>query len=568
MGQPQSAVHFESGLRAERSRLLYEGIPTALATNTLLALILVSVLWPLIATDNIALGKLFAWIVMLAAILLSKAFLAMVWRHEEKRAANLAAHWLYSFRAITVAAGVAWGAAGVLLFPQGYVLQQVPLAFVMASVSVDAITLLAADQVSVFGFLAAMLVPLALRFGMEANPVSLSIDVMIALYLIFVAANVNRAGRCFRENVRLRTQAREHDQVLRIRNQDLNLVAKCSPDNIIRYDLECRAVYVNHMMERTVNVTTASLIGEIPVESRFDGFAGVEAYQAALQRVIGTGAEENVEITLLDRGGNERTHQFCIVAERDGDGRITGAVAFGRDITEHKMAEAELRIAATAFDADGAMVITDANAVILRINRGFTDITGYASEEALGRKMNLLNSGRHDASFYAAMWENIDRTGTWRGEIWNRRKCGEIYPQNLSIAAVRRNDGIATHYVATLRDLTKRKAADEKIRHLAFYDSLTQLPNRRLLLDRLQHTLASSVRNKKRGALMLIDLDNFKTLNDTLGHDKGDLLLQQVAQRLTACVREGDTVARLGDDEFVVILEKHERTRERRRSRG
>ena len=348
---------------------------------------------------------------------------------------------------------------------------------------------------------------------------------------------------------------RPRKQELRMQNQEPNSVAECSPDNIIGYDLDCRAVYVNHMMEKTVNFTTASLIGRTPVESKFDGLVGVENYQAALQRVIGTGEPEDVEVMLPDHGGNLRTHHVHLVAERGRDGNIIGALAFGRDITAHKLAEAELRIAAAVFDAREGMVITDANAAILRVNRGFVDITGYAADEAVGKKMRMLHSGRHDASFYAAMWESICRTGTWRGEIWNRRKCGEVYPQNLCITAVRDSHGTITHYVATLDDLTQSKAADEQIRHLAFYDSLTQLPNRRLLMDRLQHALASGVRSKKRGALMFIDLDNFKTLNDTVGHGKGDLLLQQVAQRLTACVRESDTVARLGDDEFVVILE-------------
>jgi diguanylate cyclase (GGDEF)-like protein/PAS domain S-box-containing protein len=224
-------------------------------------------------------------------------------------------------------------------------------------------------------------------------------------------------------------------------------------------------------------------------------------------------------------------------------------------IEERKLAEEELRIAATAFESQEGMTITDPESVILRINQAFTEITGYTTEEAVGRKISLLKSGRHDAAFYAAMWECIGRTGYWQGEIWNRRKNGEVYPQGLTIAAVRGEAGEITHYVSTMSDISLRKAAEDQIKHLAFYDSLTQLPNRRLLLDRLQQALAASSRSALEGALLFIDLDNFKILNDTLGHDKGDLLLQQVAQRLVACVRESDTVARLGGDEFVVMLE-------------
>lgn len=215
----------------------------------------------------------------------------------------------------------------------------------------------------------------------------------------------------------------------------------------------------------------------------------------------------------------------------------------------------ETRIAAIAFESQEGILVTDSKKVILRVNRVFTDITGYTAEEAIGQTPRLLNSGQHDAAFYAAMWKCINGTGAWQGEVWNRRKNGEVYPENLTITAVKGADGNVTNYVATFFDNTLTKAAANEIHQLAFYDTLTRLPNRRLLLDRLRLALAASVRSGRQGALLFLDLDHFKTLNDTLGHDIGDLLLQQVAERLTACVREGDTVARLGGDEYVVMLE-------------
>jgi len=240
-----------------------------------------------------------------------------------------------------------------------------------------------------------------------------------------------------------------------------------------------------------------------------------------------------------------------------GGPREVAAVAqeFNAMIEAQQRSDGALRIAATAFESQEGMVITDANSVILRVNRAFTETTGYTAEEAVGQTPRLLSSGRHDTAFYAEMWESIKRTGGWQGEIWDRRKNGEVYPEWLTITAVKSDDGSVTHYVGTHTDITARKVAEDEIKHLAFYDSLTQLPNRRLLLDRLQQALASSARSGSNGALLFIDLDNFKTLNDTLGHEKGDLLLQQVAQRLATCVREGDTVARFGGDEFVVMLE-------------
>ena len=226
-----------------------------------------------------------------------------------------------------------------------------------------------------------------------------------------------------------------------------------------------------------------------------------------------------------------------------------------RDITERKMAECELRVAATAFESQEGILITDANRIILRVNRAFTDITGYTAEEAIGQNPRMLSSGRHNSGFYAAMWEKLNSTGAWKGEIWNRRKNGEIYPERLTITVVKDRNGTVTHYVASLADISLHKAAEEEIKTLAFFDPLTRLPNRRLLLDRLNQAMVSSSRSGKAGAILFLDLDNFKNLNDTLGHDIGDLLLQQVAQRLETCVRAGDTVARMGGDEFVVILE-------------
>ncbi|MDP1996864.1 MAG: diguanylate cyclase [Gallionella sp.] len=172
----------------------------------------------------------------------------------------------------------------------------------------------------------------------------------------------------------------------------------------------------------------------------------------------------------------------------------------------------------------------------------------------MGQTPRLLKSGRQDADFYREMWGTLLRTGAWRGEIWDRRKNGEIYPKLLSISAVQGDDGVVTHYVGIDHDITKRKAAEEEINNLAFYDSLTQLPNRRLLNDRLGKIMAASKRSGRYGALMFLDLDNFKPLNDVHGHSVGDLLLVEVARRIARCVREVDTVARFGGDEFVVVL--------------
>ena len=237
------------------------------------------------------------------------------------------------------------------------------------------------------------------------------------------------------------------------------------------------------------------------------------------------------------------------------EGVPVGVQGIGRDISERKRLECDLRIAAAAFESQEPIVITDADSVIQRVNKAFTESTGYAVEEVIGKTPRILKSGLHDEYFYRSMWESINETGTWHGEIWDRRKNGEVYPKLLTISAVKNADGIVTHYVGSHIDITERKVAEERIRQLAFHDPLTRLPNRQLLLDRLQHSLITNARNGHKGALLFIDLDNFKNLNDTLGHAMGDLLLKQATERLASCTREGDTIARLGGDEFVVMLE-------------
>ena len=201
-------------------------------------------------------------------------------------------------------------------------------------------------------------------------------------------------------------------------------------------------------------------------------------------------------------------------------------------------------------------MVTDVNGIILKANRTLTKQTGYSVEEIVGQTPRLFKSGHHSADFYAALWETIIRYGSWEGEIWDRRKLGDVYPKWLSIIAIKNEAGNVTHYVGTQTDISERKAAEREISNLVFKDPLTQLPNRRLLQDRLMQALSASERRGNSGALLFIDLDNFKIINDTLGHFVGDLLLQQVAHHLTTCVRECDTVSRIGGDEFVLILEE------------
>jgi diguanylate cyclase (GGDEF)-like protein/PAS domain S-box-containing protein len=278
-----------------------------------------------------------------------------------------------------------------------------------------------------------------------------------------------------------------------------------------------------------------------------------EQFRALTRRVF-EGESGNIEFRVRGLKGSDRWLDSHTVPMRDARGVIVSALSVTRDITERKYAEEQLRIAACAFESQESMIITDANNVILRVNRAFTEITGYTAEEVTGKTPRLFMSDRHGKEFYRSMWKTIHQTGGWQGEVWDRRKNGEVSPKWLTVSAVKNDEGTVTHYIGTHFDITERKKAEEKIRELAFFDQLTGLPNRTLLQDRLRQTVAASSRDDSYGALLFIDLDHFKKLNDTLGHDVGDLLLKQVAQRVTSCIREGDTAARIGGDEFVVML--------------
>jgi diguanylate cyclase (GGDEF)-like protein/PAS domain S-box-containing protein len=251
--------------------------------------------------------------------------------------------------------------------------------------------------------------------------------------------------------------------------------------------------------------------------------------------------------------GTVRWHSGHAVPQKCEDGSVVfhGAIF---DITERKQAEEAQRVAAVAFESTAAMVVSSADLRILQVNHAFVELTGYSLGEAVGRSSNMLRSGRHAPAFYQAMWHSLKQTGHWEGELWNRRKNGDVYPDWLSITVVKDTQGQVTHYVSMHTDISLRKKFEEDIRKLAFFDPLTQLPNRRLLLDRLQQLSAVRARSNQIAAVLFLDLDRFKLLNDSYGHDQGDELLIQVAQRLQACVREIDTVARLGGDEFVVAL--------------
>ncbi|WP_420474672.1 putative bifunctional diguanylate cyclase/phosphodiesterase [Noviherbaspirillum sp. ST9] len=263
----------------------------------------------------------------------------------------------------------------------------------------------------------------------------------------------------------------------------------------------------------------------------------------------------SLEVRLRHKAGHYVPVLSRYMVQRNADGAAVIVSGTNTDLTERKRAEERLRQAAAVFETTHeGVVVTDGGKRIVMVNNAFTAITGYTEEDVRGRRPDLLRSGRHSRDFYREMWASMASAGHWQGEIWDRRKNGEVYPQILSISEVRNDAGDVQNYVGVFADISRLKASETQLDFLAHHDPLTHLPNRMLLLSHLEHGVRAAQRDGTRVALLVLDLDRFKDINDSLGHSAGDALLKLVAERLSARLRGMDTVARLGGDEFAVML--------------
>ena len=289
----------------------------------------------------------------------------------------------------------------------------------------------------------------------------------------------------------------------------------------------------------------------------FDFFSPAHAEQARADEleIIRTGKTLHIEERETWFHQPDTWVSTTKVPLRNEEGRVIGTFGVSRDITEKKQTEEQLRLAASVFThAREGILITDADATIIDVNDAFCEITGYRRKEVLGTNPRFLGSGMHDEAFYRAMWRRLIEEGYWSGEVWNRRKDGELFAELLTISAVRDEDGRTTQYVGLFNDITLLKRHESELEHNAHFDALTNLPNRILLSDRMQQSMAQALRRGQSLAVAFIDIDGFKSVNDLNGHDAGDHLLVTVSSRMRSVLREGDTLARLGGDEFVAVL--------------
>lgn len=322
----------------------------------------------------------------------------------------------------------------------------------------------------------------------------------------------------------------------------------------VSIDMQGSVVHCNKMLCTVLACSAADLLG-----TDWFGTQVAEEDREQVRRLI------NGEIPLselpteieysIGPAGASRLFRWHLTLIRDFDGRPASLTMMGSDITEWRRSGDSLRLTARVFETSNeAMLITDHDNKMISVNASFTRLTGYSADEARGQDPKILSSGRHDRDFYRQMWRDLKNKGFWRGDVWDRRKDGSLYPKYLAISTIRDESGTITHYSAIFHDVSERKALEAELDHLAHFDELTDLPNRALLQDRLEQAVAGAERRGQRFALLFVDLDGFKPVNDTYGHKVGDEILKLVAQRLRHAIRGMDTAARLGGDEFVIVL--------------
>jgi len=379
----------------------------------------------------------------------------------------------------------------------------------------------------------------------------------LAIYLFAIYSRHIFASRTIETDIDVKALKQSESRLRKIENYQRAFIDSL-PFMVWIKDEESRFISVNAVLAKNLGEDKPeNLIGKTDFDYSPKELA--EYYRQEDLSVLQSKQPKFVDEAFVDAQGKTYWIETFKAPAIDNDGNLLGKVGFARDISERKIIENELKVSAIAMESQEGIIITDASSKILKINDAFTKITGFTSEEAVGNRMTLLKSGVHDAAFYKEMWQSISTQGSWQGEIWNKRKSGEIYPEWLTISAVKNSEGVVTNYVGTMIDITARKSIEERVHHMAHYDPLTDLPNRSLLTDRLHQALAQARRESTLLAVMFMDLDKFKIVNDSLGHDIGDLLLKAVAIRLTNCFkRQTDTVSRIGGDEFIIVLAKIE----------
>lgn len=574
-------------VRTDQVRMVYEAAPlsilTVLANSTVLAVLH----WSVIQHTVVVTWLAAIWLISAFRLLLTIRF----------RVVQPTGHdidtWAKGAQAGVVLSGISWGAAGYFLFAVDSLPHQAFLSIVIAGMAAGAVATLSAQRWSAIAFVLLTTLPLLFRFSQAPHAFASVMSLMVLLFMLMMVPVANRFHRNLSEMLTERHERQLAQQRDHIRNQVLELLANGAPlaaslEAIVRgIERECshvlgsillldetgkrfltgaapslpafytEAVHGLEIAHGLDSCATAALTGTRVIVEDIQSHPHWAAYKDLAARAeLGACWSEPIFSASGKLLGSLAIYHRDAHSMIDQEFSVVGNAAHLAGIAiERHQAQEELRLAALVYQSSfEAMMVVDAENRIVAVNPAFTDITGYSAEEVVGRDPKLLSSRSQDEAFYKAMWAAIITTGRWQGEIWNQHKVGNEYAEWLTINTIYDETGKVNRRVALFSDITEKKKADALIWNQANYESLTGLPNRRLFADRLEQGLKTAHRNKHHLALLFLDLDRFKEVNDTLGHHMGDILLVEAARRIKCCVRESDTVARVGGDEFTVIL--------------
>ncbi|MBJ6750195.1 EAL domain-containing protein [Geomonas anaerohicana] len=410
------------------------------------------------------------------------------------------------------------------------------------------------------------LAPFYAAAGKQARGVAASHGAIWLLGLVAIGFITRRTMTVELERSRHEAQLREKNLELQDSRQYLLTIIEFLPDATLIIDNHGKVVGWNRELARLTGVSAEEMIGRGDLEYALPFYG--QRRPLLIDLALDPGCESDGRYEGFSRIG-DIVHGECYAPGlgetpayltsaasvlRNSKGDVIGAIECIRDTTEQMKAQQRIKLLAKIFNESGeAIVITDSENRIMETNKAFAQFTGYSREEAVGKNPRVLKSGIEDKKFYENMWRSILESNYWQGEIWDKRKDGSLYPKWLTITAIRGEDNVITNYFATFSDITQRKEAEKRIEQLAHTDTLTSLPNRHTLVERLTQALEQAKRGGHLLAVLFVDLDRFKMINDTLGHHVGDLLLMEVASRLKSSLRAEDVVARFGGDEFVVV---------------
>ena len=508
--------------------------------------------------------------------------------------------WLNRFRIGTVITGFIWSFVCFLLFQSDNLLSQSVITFALTGLCAGAAISYAIDLTALFGFLLPVVLALIIRLLIEGTPSTFAMSCMVLLFLLFIMANGRKAHRTVLENIQLMTLASQQHKREKAYGRVMEMIANAEPiESTLQFiviSLEeqnprvlCSILQLDNQGKRLQHAVAPNLpnfynkaIDGLEIGPDV-GSCGASSYTG--KRVIVEDIQSHPNwAPYKDLAANAGLAACWSEPIKNSSGKVLGALAMylrepasptdedietithnaylaGNAIERAKSNQEQLLASLLYQNTSETMMITDANNQIVAVNPAFSITTGYSAEEAIGQNPHMLSSGKHDKAFYDDLWYQLSTTGKWQGEIWNQRKNGELYLEWIRINTIYDKHGTVLNRVGLATDITKKRESEDIIWRQANFDPLTNLPNRRMFNDRLHQEIKKTHRADLPLALMFIDLDHFKEINDTLGHTMGDVLLVEAARRLVSCVRDSDSVShdhnpvsRLGGDEFTVVL--------------